>query len=110
MVNGSLTVSLGRSVNPGQEIQFEYSSWSSRHNGLNLALAGVVVPGSASHSYELNASIASTDYKYDVKMKALHAAGLTARGALNISLQQPLSPNLIKHFCVLSADKINAYD
>jgi hypothetical protein len=110
MVNGSITVSLDRSIKPGQEIQFEYSSWSSRHNGLNLALAGIVVPGSASHSYELNASIASTDYKYDVKMKALHAAGLTARGALNISLQQPLSPNLIKHFCVLSADKITAYD
>ena len=42
-------------------------------------------------------------------MKALQAAGLTSRGALNISLQNPLSPNLIKHFCVLSADKEGGY-
>ena len=109
MVNGSITVNLGVGIKAGDEIQFEYSSWSSRHNGMNLALAGVVVPSCPTHSYELNASISATDYKYDVKMKALAAAGLTTRGALNISLQNPLSPNLIKHFCVLSADKNGGY-
>jgi hypothetical protein len=109
MVNGSITVNLGVGIKAGDEIQFEYSSWSSRHNGMNLALAGVVVPSCPAHSYELNASISATDYKYDVKMKALAAAGLTTRGALNISLQNPLSPNLIKHFCVLSADKNGGY-
>jgi hypothetical protein len=109
MPNGSITVNLGVSIQRGDEIQFEYSSWSSRHNGLNLALAGVVVQGSQAHSYELNASIAATDYKYDVKMKALEAAGLTKRGALNMTRSTPLSPNLIKHFCVLSADKNSGY-
>jgi hypothetical protein len=109
IVNGSISLDLGVRINQGDEILFEFSSWSARHNGLNLALAGFVVPGSNGHSYELNASIAATDYKYEVKMKALEAAGLTKRGALNISLQNPLSPNLIKHFCVLSADKAGGY-
>ncbi len=109
VANGSITVNLGAAVQQGDEILFEFSSWSSRHNGLNLALAGYVVPGSNTHSYELNASIATTDYKYEVKMKALEAAGLTNRGALNISRLTPLSPNLIKHFCVLSADKNGGY-
>ncbi len=109
MVNGSISLNLNISIKAGDEIQFEWASWSSRHNGMNLALAGVVVPSSLAHSYELNASIATTDYKYDVKMKALQAAGLTDRGALNISLKNPLSPNLIKHFCVLSADKNGGY-
>lgn len=109
MVNGSITVNLKHTIKPGEAIEFEYSTWSSRHNGLNLAIAGAVVPGNLAHSYELNASIAATDHKYEVKMKALQAAGLTSRGALNISLQNPLSPNLIKHFCVLSADKEGGY-
>jgi hypothetical protein len=109
MMNGTITISLNQSFKVGHAIEFEYSSWSSRHNGLNLALSGVVVAGSSSHSYELNASIASTDWKYDVKMKALQTAGLTNRGALNVSLRQPLSPNLIKHFCVLSASKDSGY-
>jgi hypothetical protein len=109
MVNGSIIVNLNINIKTGDEIQFEWAPWSSRHNGMNLALAGVVVPSCLAHSYELNASIASTDYKYDVKMKALQAAGLTDRGALNISLKNPLSPNLIKHFCVLSADRNGGY-